>query len=141
MMRDLLVAARGLRKSPAFTIAAVATLALGIGANTAIFQLVDAVRLRSLPVANPHQLVKIQIRGGNGGYGITHDFHQLTYAVVQQIDQHQRAFSKVLAWDTRGFRIGEKAQARTVGGLLVSGDYFPALEMRPAAGRLFPPEE
>lgn len=69
-MRDLQFAARVLRKAPAFTLAAVATLALGIGANTAIFQLLDAVRLRSLPVRDPHGLGLIQIPG-KGGFGIS----------------------------------------------------------------------
>src|SRR5258708_3405991 len=59
-LQDLRYAARTLRKTPAFTLAAIATLALGIGANTAIFQLLDAVRLRSLPVPEPHRLVHIQ---------------------------------------------------------------------------------
>src|SRR5437016_1806480 len=70
-LQDLRFSLRVLRKSPAFSIAAISTLALGIGANTAIFQLLDAVRLRNLPVPNPRELVRIQIRDGNHGFGIT----------------------------------------------------------------------
>src|SRR5580700_4957278 len=76
---DIRFSLRILCKNPAFTLAAIATLALGIGANTAIFQLLDAVRLRSLPVQNPQQLVRIQIRGGNRGFGISNDSYNLTF--------------------------------------------------------------
>ena len=67
---DLRYAARTLRGNPGFAAVAIASLALGIGANTAIFQLLDAVRLRSLPVARPHEIVQVRITGGNGGMGM-----------------------------------------------------------------------
>ena len=75
---DLRFALRLLRTNAAFTIVAIASLALGIGANTAIFQLLDAVRLRSLPVVRPHEIVEVRIAGGNGGMGITGRYCQLT---------------------------------------------------------------
>ena len=71
MIQDLRYALRILRKSPGFTAVAVISLALGIGANTAIFQLLDAVQLRSLPVSNPHELAEVRIRGGNGEWAST----------------------------------------------------------------------
>jgi len=114
---------------------------LGMGANTAIFQLLDAVRLRSLPVPNPQQLARVQIRNGNRGFGITEDFYQLTYPLWQEIRNHQQPFSSVFAWTSDRFRdtfrIGEGAQARSAPGLLVSGEFFSALEVQPAAGRFF----
>jgi len=112
-----------------------------MGANTAIFQLLDAVRLRSLPVPNPQQLARVQIRNGNRGFGITEDFYQLTYPLWQEIRNHQQPFSSVFAWTSDRFRdtfrIGEGAQARSAPGLLVSGEFFSALEVQPAAGRFF----
>ena len=96
-IQDLRYAGRILRKAPAFTLAAVATLALGIGANTAIFQLLDAVRLRSLPVAEPQRLALIQIHGkggaGIGGFGVSRYSDNLSYPLFQEIRKHQRAFS------------------------------------------------
>jgi predicted permease len=138
LLQDVRYAARTLRKTPAFTLAAIATLALGIGANTAIFQLLDAVRLRSLPVQEPNKLARIQIANQNG-FGITHYPDNLSYPLFEQIRAHQQAFSGLLAWDS-GYgneRIGEGAQAHRVPVLRVSGDFFPTLGIPPAAGRLF----
>jgi len=70
--QDLRYTFRTLRKSAGFTSTAILTLALGIGANTAIFQLLDAVRLRSLPVSAPQSLALVQINGGNRGFGVSH---------------------------------------------------------------------
>ncbi|HEV3199678.1 MAG TPA: permease prefix domain 1-containing protein, partial [Bryobacteraceae bacterium] len=82
-LQDFRYAVRTLRKTPAFTLAAILTLALGIGANTAIFQLLDAVRLRSLPVAEPHRLAQIQIPG-KGGFGVSHYSDNLSYPLFEQ---------------------------------------------------------
>ena len=141
-LQDLRYSARSLRKTPAFTLAAIATLALGIGANTAIFQLLDAVRLRSLPVVEPQKLARIQIANGHG-FGVSHYPDNLSYPLFQQIREHQQAFSGILAWDS-GYgseRIGQGAQSRRVPVLRVSGEFFSTLGVPPAAGRLFRPED
>jgi hypothetical protein len=76
--QDLRYAARTLRLSPGFATVAIVSLALGIGANTAIFQLLDAVRLRSLPVQNPQELAEVKIVGGNHGMGMNQQYGELT---------------------------------------------------------------
>ncbi len=134
--RDFRLSLRVLRKSPAFALAAIGTLALGIGANTAIFQLLDAVRLRSLPVPNPRQLARIQIHGGNGGFGITDNFNDLTYPFLEQLRLHHEAFYGVFGWSADGVQIGQGTRSRRVHRLRVSGDFFTSLEMTPALGRL-----
>jgi hypothetical protein len=90
--QDIRFSLRTLRQTPAFSLAALATLALSIGANTAIFRLLDAVRLRSLPVPNPQQLARIQMQNGNR-FGIGNDPYDLTYPLLVQIRHYQRAFS------------------------------------------------
>jgi predicted permease len=139
-LEDVRFALRTLRKSPVFAATAILTLALGIGANTAIFQLLDAVRLRSLPVADPNSLVKIQIKGG------IHDFlyeneTALSSALWEQIRKQQDTFSGFFAWNSRGYVIGHGDQERPAQGLWVSGEMFPVLGIVPVRGRLFTPED
>ena len=136
--RDVRHATRGLRTNPGFTIVAILSLALGIGANTAIFQLIDAVRLRPLPVAKPGELADVRIDRGNGGFGVTDNSNsQLTFPMWDEIRRQQRAFSQAFAWGTAGFLIGSGAEARAVGSLWLSGDAFSTLGVTPALGRLF----
>jgi putative ABC transport system permease protein len=137
-LQDLRYAGRMLRRSPGFTAVVILSLALGIGANAAIFQLLNAVRLRSLPVANPQELAEVRVAGGNGGYGVQTGVNsELTYALWERIRQRQEAFSGIFAWGNANFSVGQGAEARRVSGLWVSGDLFPVLGVRPAHGRLF----
>jgi len=140
-LQDLRFALRTLRKSPAFAVTAILTLALGIGANTAIFQLLDAVRLRSLPVADPASLVKVQIKGGIHDFGWTANDTALSTALWEQIRKQQQAFSGFFAWRSTVYGIGRGEQERVAQGLWVSGEMFPMLGIVPVKGRLFTPED
>jgi hypothetical protein len=107
MLQDVRYALRQLRLNPGLALVAIASLALGIGANTAIFQLLDAVRLRSLPINHPQELAEVRIVGGNQGFGVNDGWYgQLTGPVWQQIREHHQPFSGVFAWSAqqqRGF--------------------------------------
>jgi putative ABC transport system permease protein len=138
LLQDLRYAIRALYGSPGVTLVAILSLALGIGANTAIFQLLNAVRLRSLPVANPQELAEVRIAGENRVYGSSNMVNsELTYALWEQIRQSQEAFSGIFAWGNGDFSVGDGARARRARGLWVSGDFFSTLDVTPLHGRLF----
>ena len=141
VFQDLRFALRTLRKSPAFTITAIVTLALGIGANTAIFQLLDAVRLRSLPVTDPSSLVKVQTKGSLQGIGRSTSDTALSTALWEQIRTQRGVFSGFLAWHSAPYAIGENDSERLAQGLWVSGEMFPLLGVVPVRGRLFTSED
>jgi predicted permease len=140
-LQDLRLALRSLRKSPGFALTAILTLALGIGVNAAIFQLIDAVRLRSLPVVDPQALVGVQIKGGNYTVGIRRSPATLSLALFEQIRKQQQGLSGVFAWFNHDFRLGQGAQQRRAPGLWVSGDLFTTLGVAPFKGRLLSPED
>ena len=140
-LQDLRLALRSLRKSPGFALTAILTLALGIGVNAAIFQLIDAVRLRTLPVVDPQALVGVQIKGGNYTVGIRRTPTALSLALFEQIRKQQQGLSGVFAWFNHDFRLGQGAQQRRAPGLWVSGDIFTTLGVAPFKGRLLSPED
>jgi len=132
LWRDVQMALRGFVKSPGFSIVVVATLALGIGANTAVFELLDAVRLRSLPVSKPAELAELRIAGGNHGFGINQGaFMYFTIPMWQEVKDHHEPFSGVFAWRTSDILIGAASESRRVNGLEVSGGFFSALGVAP----------
>jgi putative ABC transport system permease protein len=136
--QDLRYAARMLRTNPGFFAVAAISLALGIGANTAIFQLLDAVRLRMLPVENPRQLLELKIADNehccNGNFsGRRNNF---TFAQWELIRAHQRAFSSIFAWGNTQFNLTQRGEAQFAEGLWVSGDYFKTLGVAPLLGRV-----
>ncbi|HXM42166.1 MAG TPA: ABC transporter permease [Bryobacteraceae bacterium] len=139
--QDLRYGTRALRLSPGFAAVAIISLALGIGANTAIFQLLDAVRLRSLPVQNPQELAEVKIVGGNHGMGMNQQYGELTRPIWQAIHDTQQAFSGTFAWSANQRYVGRGSQMRNFHGLWVSGDFFRVLSVRPWRGRLFMPED
>jgi predicted permease len=140
--QDLRYGARLLRLSPAFTTVAVLSLALGIGANTAIFQLLDAVRLRSLPVERPEELAEVRIAGGNSGMGLNPGrYGGVTRPIWEELRRQQQAFSGLPAWNTGTARLGRSNDARWVQTISVSGEFFSTLGVLPLRGRLFRPED
>ena len=142
LWQDLRYGARLLWHSPAFAIVAIASLALGIGANTAIFQLLEAVQLRSLPVKNPGELVEVRIAGGNHGMGINAGpYSQLTRPLLEQIREEQEALSGVFAWSISNSTVGRGSTLRQTHGLWVTGDFFRVLGVQPWRGRLLEPED
>lgn len=134
--RDLRMAARVLRMNPLFTTVAVVSLALGIGANTAIFQLIDAVVLRTLPVSNPQQLANVDlVHKGRIGSTVGRQ-QELSFAMWEQLRQKQQAFSNLAAWSTETFQQGDGGEARPANGMYVSGEFFTVLGMQATLGRL-----
>jgi predicted permease len=137
-MTDLRFASRQLLKSPGFTAVAVLTLALGIGANTAIFELLNAVRLKSLPVLRPQELIEIRIIGGNPGIGISDGGNaEMTYPLWEHIQNHRQAFSGIFGWSTGELPLGNDVETRSVRSLWTSGEFFSVLGVAPVRGRLF----
>nr|MDQ3744759.1 ABC transporter permease [Acidobacteriota bacterium] len=142
LLKDVRYAARVLLKSPGFTLMAVLTLALGIGANTAIFQLIDAVRLSALPVKDPQALVGVQLADAKGERGnFSTEYPAVTNAIWEQIRDRQQSFSGVFAWGRDDFNLARGGEARLARGLWVSGDFFDVLGVRAELGRLFNSED
>ena len=142
LWQDVRYAARLFRANPVFTAAAVVSLALGIGANTAIFQMLDAVRMRVLPVREPQQLARIRIPEPHGRTGnFSGPYADLTYAQWQQIHDRQQAFSSVFAWAIDSFNLNRGGEVRKARGLLVSGDFFNGLGVSAALGRVLGPAD
>ncbi len=140
--QTLRFALRQLQLNPIFGLMMIVSLALGIGANTAIFQLVDAVRLRNLPIHDPKELAELRIVGGYNGFGVTNaQYAQLTRPIWKEIKQNHEPMSGVFAWNTQGQTIGKGSESRPVNALEVSGEFFPVLGIKPWRGRLFVPED
>ena len=140
---DLRHGVRLLRRDPGFSIVAILSLALGIGANTAIFQLLDAVRLRTLPVEDPRRLVNVKIVdnpfGRVGGFRSRQP--EITTAIWERLAQEQQAFSSIAAWSSQRLNLAPGGEARYAEVLWVSGSFFQTLGVRPARGRLLSPSD
>jgi predicted permease len=134
--QDIKYGLRILTKDPGFTAVAVITLALGIGANTAIFSLVDAFLLRRLPVKNPERLVFVNRVSAKGE--IEDDFPYLSF---QQFRDHNQSFSGLFAWDDSNVAVTVDGKAAIVPGDFVSGTYFDILGVDAMLGRTFTSED
>lgn len=141
LLQDLRYAVRLLRLNPGFAVAAILSLALGIGANTAIFQLLDAVRLRSLPVSHPQELAHIYIPDQKGSGSYVTRYPELTNAIWKSIRENQQGFSEVMAWGPTTFNLALGGESRYAQALWVSGEFFDLLGVKPIAGRVFTPSD
>src|SRR5262249_44829556 len=125
LFRDFRYGFRLLRLSPGFAVVAVLTLALGIGANTAIFQLIDAIRLRTIPVSDPETLGIVRISNFHWGSGqFSSNYAQLTFPLWEQIRTRQQGFSDMAVWSTQPFNLATGGEVRYAKGLRVSGDFL-----------------
>jgi putative ABC transport system permease protein len=131
--QDFRYALRGLRRSPGFASTAILSLALGIGANTAIFSLIDALILKSLPVRHPKELIQVMM--GKQSYA---GYSNPTW---EHLRDRQDVFSGIFAYGRWGFNLAPGGEARPVNGVYVSGHYFDTLGVRAVLGRMLAPAD
>lgn len=143
LLQDLRFGARLLRKSPGFTAVAVLTLALGIGANTAIFSLINTLMLRMLPVREPEQLVELLTRHPGEGH-----WNTFSWQSYEHFRDNNHVFSGLIATGQSPFSgggslyvRGEGLEPENVNGQYVTGNFFPVLGVKPALGRLIGPAD
>ena len=149
LIQDTRFALRQLRNSPGFTITAVLTLALGIGANTAIFTLVHAVLLRNLPVADPKMLWRVGDKDDccvNGGLTRNDDYSLFSWELYKHLQSNTPEFEQLAAmqsypWKMTVLRSGAGTAAQGVPASFVSGNYFETFGLQPFAGRLLTPAD
>jgi len=136
LIQDLRLASRLLWKAPAFTIAASLTIALGVGANTAVFSLMDAVLLKSLPVRSPEELVFPEVAGAEGPTGAP------PYPCLMRLRAEVTAFAGLAAFSADDeLRVEINGRPEQMIGQLVSGNYFDVLGVRALRGRLLEPRD
>ena len=135
-LRDIRYASRSLRKSPAFAAAAILTLALGIGANTAIFSVLEGVALSPLPYAEPDRLVLVALYNRTLGYATN-----LSYPDFLDWQRSSRSFEQIAAFKAQSFDLSSPGAAEHVDGKEVSSNFFSTLGVKPGLGRDLSPEE
>src|SRR5712691_6996752 len=123
--QDVRYALRAMKANPAFTAVAVLSLALGIGANTAIFSLIDAVMLKYLPVQHPEELLELRVSKAGA----------VTNLIWEALRDRQDVFSGAFAWNGNRFNLTAGGESRFINGLWVSGDFFRTLGVGAAIGR------
>ena len=144
-MINLRLAVRLLLKTPFVTVVAVASLALGIGANAAIFSVFNQMLLRPLPVQQPGRLVNLSAPGPNPGSqscGVAGDCTDVfSYPMFRDLEREQTAFTGIAAHVLFGANLAARNHTLSGEGVMVSGSYFPVLGLRPALGRLLGPDD
>jgi putative ABC transport system permease protein len=143
LLRDLRYGVRGLLRNPGFTLVTVLTLALAIGANTAVFSLLDQALLRALPVADPNRLVVLSFAGGHPGHfhsqGGSRPGHiyEFSYPMYRDLREKNTVLSGLIATAPATVGVTWNNRAESLAAEMVSGNYFETLGVRPAVGRLF----
>jgi predicted permease len=147
LLQDIRYAMRQLRKSPGFTLTVIVTLALGIGANAAVFTLFDQVLLRMLPVERPKELVRFEWSGTFSGsmssFGGDSDGHHnfFSYPMYKDLRDQNQVFSGVIAADKAQVGVGWRNQSEIKDAEVVTGNYFQVLGLKPVLGRLLTPQD
>ena len=135
LLRDLRYGLRMLRRSPGFTAVAVISIALGVGANTAIFSIFEALLLRSLPVPHPQRLLQVQVEV-NGRRS-----DSFSYPMIRALAERNDVFASLGGFTGNSFDVGPAEAPVRTPGAWVSGGFYAALELQPAGGRLLTPED
>jgi predicted permease len=144
-MRNLRLAFRTLARTPFVSLVAVLSLALGLGANSAIFSLFNQILLRPLPVPDPQALVNLGAPGpksGSNSCNQSGDCEQIfSYPMFRDLERAQTSFTGIAAHRNFGVNVAFGGQTESGRGIMVSGSYFPVLGIQPAVGRLFTPDD
>jgi predicted permease len=139
LVQDVQYGVRTLAKNPGFTLVAMATLALGIGANTAMFSLLDQVVLRLLPVSHPERLVIVRETGNH--YGNSYGVNTISWPMFEDLRDNNRVFSGMFCRFAANVTIGYGERPAQIPAELVSGSYFPILGVGAALGRTIAPDD
>ncbi|HEV2417468.1 MAG TPA: ABC transporter permease [Terriglobia bacterium] len=143
LLADLRYGLRQFRRNPGFTAVAILTLALGIGANTAIFSVIDAVMLRMLPVQSPEQLVQIGFQGKHSGESFVGE--SFSYQMFRNLRRYNQVFTDISAFDhwdlLQAYTAESHSSGESVTGQLVSVNFFSLLGLNPVIGRMFALDE
>jgi putative ABC transport system permease protein len=134
LLQDIRYGLRILARTPVISGVAILSLALGIGANTAIFSLIDTVMLRMLPIEKPQELFQVEARSPESPNDKPETI--FTNPLWEALRDEHDVFSGIVAWSTRDFDLAQGGAVHNVNGLYASGDYFRTLGVRPVAGRL-----
>ena len=139
LVQDVQYGVRTLAKNPTFSLVAVGTLALGIGANTAMFSLLDQVVLRLLPVSHPEQIVIVRETGNH--YGNSYGPNTISWPMFEDLRDNNQVFSGMFCRFPTTVTIGYGDHAAQIPAELVSGSYFPILGVGAALGRTIAPDD
>ena len=137
LAQDARYALRTFRMNPGFAAVAILSIALGIGANAALFQVINAVRLQALPVDDAASLVEVRLTDMDGARGNFETWHPaVTYPIWEALESRQQAFSGLFAWGSDSFNLSDGGEIQIARALWVSRDFFSVLRLQPASGRV-----